>query len=184
MTDLLLRPTGNPSLYEVIANKQIVGRIALFRSLRNPPRGWIAFRAVGSQRTASRRRARPPCRRSPGIGLSPAGMTRARFRKRESWRLASASPPRDRPPSSTSGATRSGARPSAVPNAAAPTHTVADRKRRKGWDARNNETAHIPSERSADSTRWHPTAAHSGLPKHCRYRKRERLALPHPQVHI
>ena len=45
MTDLLLRPTGNPSLYEVIANKQIVGRIALFRSLRNRPRGWIAFRA-------------------------------------------------------------------------------------------------------------------------------------------
>ena len=29
MTDLLLQPTGNPSLYEVIANEHIVGRIAL-----------------------------------------------------------------------------------------------------------------------------------------------------------
>jgi hypothetical protein len=44
VTELLLQPTGNPSLYEVIANKQVVGRIALFRSLRNRPWGWIVFR--------------------------------------------------------------------------------------------------------------------------------------------
>ena len=46
MTDLLLQPTGNPSLYEIIANEHIVGRIALFSSLRDHSRpwGWIAFK--------------------------------------------------------------------------------------------------------------------------------------------
>ena len=33
VTDLLLHPTGHPSLYEVIANERIVGRIALFPDL-------------------------------------------------------------------------------------------------------------------------------------------------------
>ena len=45
MTNLLLQSTRNSTLYEVVANKQIVGRIALFRSLRNRPWGWIVFRA-------------------------------------------------------------------------------------------------------------------------------------------
>ena len=45
MTDLLLQPTANGALYEVIANKQVVGRIAMFGSLRNKPWGWIVFRA-------------------------------------------------------------------------------------------------------------------------------------------
>jgi hypothetical protein len=34
MTDLLLQPTGNPTQYEVIADGQIVGRIAVQRSSR------------------------------------------------------------------------------------------------------------------------------------------------------
>jgi hypothetical protein len=42
--DLLLQPTANRALYEVIANKQVVGRIALFRTVQNRPWGWIAFR--------------------------------------------------------------------------------------------------------------------------------------------
>jgi hypothetical protein len=43
VTDLLLQPTSNRALYEVIANKQVVGRIAMFGSLRNKPWGWIVF---------------------------------------------------------------------------------------------------------------------------------------------
>ena len=50
MTDLLLQPTGNPSQYEVIKDGQIVGRISLFRALRDQRKPWIwsidlAFRA-------------------------------------------------------------------------------------------------------------------------------------------
>ena len=41
MTDLLLQPTGNPSQYEVIADEQIVGRIALFSALRDRSEPWI-----------------------------------------------------------------------------------------------------------------------------------------------
>ena len=41
MTDLLLQPTGNPSQYEVIADEQIVGRIALFSALRDRSKPWI-----------------------------------------------------------------------------------------------------------------------------------------------
>jgi hypothetical protein len=44
VTDLLLRRTGNPSLYEVIADEHIVGRIALFRRNRGKPWGWIALK--------------------------------------------------------------------------------------------------------------------------------------------
>ena len=70
MTDLLLQPTGNPSQYEVIADEQIVGRIALFSALRDRSKPWIwtidlPLRMVASRRTASRHRARPPWRRSP-----------------------------------------------------------------------------------------------------------------------
>ena len=67
---------GNPSQYEVIADEHIVGRIALFSALQTvaslgygrsiPP----SMRAV-SVRTVSRRRARPPWKRSPGAGSSP-----------------------------------------------------------------------------------------------------------------
>ena len=41
MTDLLLQPTGNPTRYEVIADGQIVGRIALLSSLRDHSRPWV-----------------------------------------------------------------------------------------------------------------------------------------------
>ena len=41
MTDLLLQPTRNPSQYEVIADEQIVGRIALFRALRDHRNPWV-----------------------------------------------------------------------------------------------------------------------------------------------
>jgi hypothetical protein len=41
MTDLLLQPSGNPTQYEVIADGQIVGRIALFSSLRDHSRPWV-----------------------------------------------------------------------------------------------------------------------------------------------
>jgi hypothetical protein len=41
MTDLLLQPTGNPTQYEVIADGQIVGRIALFSALRGHRRPWV-----------------------------------------------------------------------------------------------------------------------------------------------
>ena len=41
MTDLLLQPTGNPTQYEVIADGEIVGRIALFSSLRDHSRSWV-----------------------------------------------------------------------------------------------------------------------------------------------
>jgi hypothetical protein len=41
VTDLLLQPTGNPSQYEVIADEQIVGRIALFSALRDRSKPWI-----------------------------------------------------------------------------------------------------------------------------------------------
>jgi hypothetical protein len=41
VTDLLLQPTGNPSQYEVIADEQIVGRIALFIALRDRSEPWI-----------------------------------------------------------------------------------------------------------------------------------------------
>lgn len=47
VTNLRLQSTGNPSLYEVIANHYIVGRIALFKHLRGKPWGWIAFPAGG-----------------------------------------------------------------------------------------------------------------------------------------
>jgi hypothetical protein len=55
VTDLLLQPTGNPSQYEVIADEQIVGRIALFSALRDRSKPWIwtidlAF-ADGRERT-------------------------------------------------------------------------------------------------------------------------------------
>ena len=43
MTDLQLHPTGNSSLYQVIANERIVGRIARFKHLHGKPWGWIAF---------------------------------------------------------------------------------------------------------------------------------------------
>jgi hypothetical protein len=41
MTDLLLRATGNPTQCEVIADGQIVGRIALFNSLGDHSRPWV-----------------------------------------------------------------------------------------------------------------------------------------------
>ena len=41
MTDLLLQPTGNPSQYEVIADEQIVGRIALYSALRGHRKPWV-----------------------------------------------------------------------------------------------------------------------------------------------
>jgi hypothetical protein len=41
MNDLLLQQTGNPTQYEVIADGQIVGRIALFSALRNQSRPWV-----------------------------------------------------------------------------------------------------------------------------------------------
>jgi hypothetical protein len=41
MTDLLLQPTGNPSQYEVIADGQTIGRIALFSALRDHRRPWV-----------------------------------------------------------------------------------------------------------------------------------------------
>jgi hypothetical protein len=41
MTDLLLQPTGNPTQYEVMADGQIVGRIALFSALRDHSRPWV-----------------------------------------------------------------------------------------------------------------------------------------------
>ena len=41
MTDLLLQPTGSPTQYEVIADAQIVGRIALFSALRDRNKPWI-----------------------------------------------------------------------------------------------------------------------------------------------
>jgi hypothetical protein len=41
MTDLLLGPTGNATQYEVIADGQIVGRIALFSALRGHSRPWV-----------------------------------------------------------------------------------------------------------------------------------------------
>ena len=42
MTDLLLKSiTGNPSQYEVIADEQIVGRIALYSALRDHRKPWV-----------------------------------------------------------------------------------------------------------------------------------------------
>jgi hypothetical protein len=41
MTDLLLQTTGNPSQYEVIKDGNIVGRISLFRALRDQRKPWI-----------------------------------------------------------------------------------------------------------------------------------------------
>ena len=41
MTDLLLRPTGNPSQYEVVADEHVVGRIALFSALQNHRKPWV-----------------------------------------------------------------------------------------------------------------------------------------------
>ena len=41
MTDLLLRPTGNPAQYEVIEGEQIVGRISLFSALRDHRKPWV-----------------------------------------------------------------------------------------------------------------------------------------------
>ena len=75
MTDLLLQPTGNPSQYEVIADEQIVGRIALFSALRDRSKPWIwtidspSLKAA-IRRSASRPRAMPPWRRSPAAGSS------------------------------------------------------------------------------------------------------------------
>ena len=41
MTDLLLRSTtGNPSQYEVIADEEIVGRIARYNALQSKPWVW------------------------------------------------------------------------------------------------------------------------------------------------
>ena len=73
MTDLLLQTTGNPSQYEVIKDGKIVGRIPLFRALRDQRKPWIwsidlAFRAGHERCMASRRRAMTPCRRSPAVG--------------------------------------------------------------------------------------------------------------------
>ena len=82
MTDLLLQPTGNPSQYEVIADEQIVGRIALFSALRDRSEPWIwtidlAFKDDRERRTASRHRARPPWRRSPV--LVPEGLIEGNY---------------------------------------------------------------------------------------------------------
>ena len=40
-TDLFLQPTGSPTQYEVIADAQIVSRIALSSSLRNHSEPWV-----------------------------------------------------------------------------------------------------------------------------------------------
>jgi hypothetical protein len=69
VTDLLLKSiTGNPSQYEVIADEQIVGRIALYSALRvlsettgSPGSGLLILRSVlaVSGCMASRRGAKP-----------------------------------------------------------------------------------------------------------------------------
>ena len=42
VTDLLLRSTtGNPSQYEVIADEEIVGRIARYNALRDQSKPWV-----------------------------------------------------------------------------------------------------------------------------------------------
>jgi hypothetical protein len=41
MTDLSLRPTGNRTQFEVIANGRIIGRIAMFSTGRNRSRPWL-----------------------------------------------------------------------------------------------------------------------------------------------
>jgi hypothetical protein len=40
MADLILQPTGNPTLFEVIANDRIVGRIVRFSTGRNRSKPW------------------------------------------------------------------------------------------------------------------------------------------------
>ena len=40
MADLTLQPTGNPTLFEVIANDRIVGRIVRFSTGRNRNSPW------------------------------------------------------------------------------------------------------------------------------------------------
>ena len=57
MTDILLQPTGNPSLYEVIANEHIVGRIALFSALRDRSKPWKVANGVWLRGVARRRHA-------------------------------------------------------------------------------------------------------------------------------
>ena len=57
MTDLLLQPTGNPTQYEVIVGDQIVGRIALFRALRDDSRPGYGRSILPSVMAATRRMA-------------------------------------------------------------------------------------------------------------------------------
>jgi hypothetical protein len=73
MTDLLLGPTGNATQYEVIADGQIVGRIALSalsEAIVGPGYGRSILPSMKGTilRTASRRRPRRPCRRSLEAG--------------------------------------------------------------------------------------------------------------------
>jgi hypothetical protein len=61
MTDLLLQPTGDPDDYEVVADRQIVGRIVLlagawswaidtaFRQARHPAYGFEPTRGAAMQ---------------------------------------------------------------------------------------------------------------------------------------
>jgi hypothetical protein len=41
MADLLLQPTRNPILFEVIAHGRIVGRVAMFAAHRNRSTPWL-----------------------------------------------------------------------------------------------------------------------------------------------
>jgi hypothetical protein len=41
MADLILQLTGNPALFEVIANGRIVGRIGMFSAHRNRSTPWL-----------------------------------------------------------------------------------------------------------------------------------------------
>ena len=82
MTDLLLQPTANRALYEVIANKQVVGRIAMFGSLRNKP--WGMDRLSGGPGAGVRLRG-VARRRHEGVhpllaSVQLCSMTRARLR--------------------------------------------------------------------------------------------------------
>jgi hypothetical protein len=72
---VLLGPTGNPTQYEVIADGQIVGRIALFsvwETIASLGYGRSILPSVTAaiRRTASSPRARPLCRRSQPAGTA------------------------------------------------------------------------------------------------------------------
>jgi hypothetical protein len=41
MADLILQPTRNPILFEVIAHGRIVGRVAMFAAHRNRSTPWL-----------------------------------------------------------------------------------------------------------------------------------------------